>query len=52
MSSKPILKPMQVRVPDSIRNWLKSQARAEERSMNYVLNRVLEQAQKREASHV
>lgn len=46
MSGKPVLKPMQVRIPDSIRNWLKSQARAEERSMNYVLNKVLEQAQK------
>lgn len=46
MSAKPILKPMQVRIPDSARNWLKARARAEERSMNYVLNRVLEQAQK------
>jgi hypothetical protein len=44
--AKPILKPMQVRIPDSARNWLKGQAKAQERSMNYVLNRLLEQAQK------
>lgn len=49
--SKPILKPMQVRIPDTVRNWLKAQARAEERSVNYILNRLLEQAQKREAQH-
>lgn len=48
--TKPVLKPMQVRIPDSIRNWLKTQARAEDRSVNYVLNRLLERAQK-EASH-
>lgn len=51
MSGKPNLKPLQVRIPDSVRNWLKSQARAEDRSINYVLNRLLEQAQKREAQH-
>lgn len=46
MASKQIQKPMQIRIPDGIRNWLKAQARAEDRSMNYILNRVLEQAQK------
>lgn len=51
MSAKPILKPMQVRIPDSARNWLKQQARAEGRSMNFVLNRVLERAQKQEMQH-
>jgi hypothetical protein len=48
--SKQLQKPHQIRVPDGIWNWLKSQARAEERSINYVLNRLLEQKQ-REAQH-
>lgn len=47
MAVKPVLRPMQVRIPDSARNWLKAQARAEDRSMNYVLLKVLEQAQQR-----
>lgn len=46
--SKQIQKPLQVRIPDSVRHWLKAQARSEDRSMNWVINRVLEQAQKRE----
>jgi predicted HicB family RNase H-like nuclease len=44
--SAPILRPMQVRIPDSLRNWLKAQARAEDRSVNWYLNRLLEKAQK------
>ena len=49
--SREIQKPLQVRIPDRLRNWLKAQAREEQRSMNWVLNRVLEQAQKREVQH-
>lgn len=45
------LKPMQIRIPDSARNWLRAQARAEERSINWIVNRLLEQAQKREVQH-
>lgn len=44
-------RPLQVRIPDSARNWLKAQARAQERSVNWVLNKLLEQAQKKEAQH-
>jgi predicted HicB family RNase H-like nuclease len=51
MPSKQVLHPMQIRIPDSVRNWLKSQARSEERSMNWIINKVLEQAQKQEAQH-
>jgi hypothetical protein len=39
---------MQIRIPDSSRNWLKAQARAEDRSMNYVLVKLLEQAQQQQ----
>lgn len=46
------LRPMQVRIPDSARNWLKAQARAADRSMNWVLNQILERAQKQDQQHV
>ena len=45
------LRPLQVRVPDSTRNWLKSQARAADRSVNWILNKLLEDLQKKEAQH-
>jgi hypothetical protein len=48
MATKPTLRPMQIRIPDSSRNWLKAQARAEDRSMNYVLVKLLEQAQQQQ----
>lgn len=50
MSAKQ-LRPMQVRIPDSVRTWLKAQARAQERSVNWILNRLLEEAQKKGAQH-
>lgn len=45
------LRPMQVRLPDSTRNWLKSQARAADRSVNWTLNKLLDDLQKKEAQH-
>lgn len=45
------MRPMQVRVPDSTRNWLKAQARAADRSMNWILNKLLDDLQKKEAQH-
>jgi hypothetical protein len=46
MAGKAILRPMQVRIPDAARNWLKAQARAADRSVNWVINQMLDRAQK------
>lgn len=44
-------RPLQVRIPDSARNWLKAQARAQERSVNWILNKLLDEAQKKAVQH-
>lgn len=40
-----------VRAPDALWNWIKAQAKAEDRPVNWMVLRLLEQAQKREAQH-
>lgn len=45
------LRPMQIRIPDNLKNWLRAQARTADRSINWVVNRVLEDAQKKENTH-
>jgi predicted HicB family RNase H-like nuclease len=52
MATKPMLRPMQIRIPDAARRWLKTQAEAQERSVNWFINQLIERAQKqKEAQH-
>lgn len=50
MKTKPQLgEQMKIRVPDGVHAWLKQQAQTQERSMNWLVNKLLAQAM--EAKH-
>lgn len=45
------LKPRSVRASDSLWNWLRAQARAADRPINWVVLKILKDAQKKEVQH-
>ena len=45
------LKSRSLRAPDSLWNWIRAQARAADRPINWVILKLLEDAQKREQAH-
>lgn len=45
------MKPRSLRAPDSLWNWIRAQARAADRPINWMVNKMLEDAQKKEQAH-
>lgn len=45
------LRSRSVRAPDSLWNWIKAQAKAADRPVNWMVLKLLEEAQKKEAQH-
>lgn len=49
--AKAQLRPRSIRASDALWNWIKKQADAADRPINWMVLKILEDAQKREAQH-
>lgn len=51
MEPDTIKRPMQIMLPEATKAWLRAKALASERSMNWLINRMLDDARKAEQHH-